>query len=74
MSNRRVSIRALAGALLLASATAQAGGTVVFRDDFDGTGINSAAWSVGTWTLGRTQLGNAPRVSGGIHQVVCSGE
>lgn len=66
MSYRHVSIRALVGALVLASATAHAGGTVVFHDDFNGSAIDSTAWGIGTWTLGRTQLGNVPVVSGGI--------
>ena len=69
MSHRTVLTCALAGALSLASATAQAGGTVVFHDDFNGTAIDASAWGIGTWTLGRTQLGNAPVVSGGIAQL-----
>ncbi len=40
--------------------------TIIFRDDFNGTTLDSTKWSLGTWTLGRTQLGNAPVVSGGI--------
>ncbi len=66
MSHRSVLIRALAGVFVVASATAQAAGTVVFHDDFNGTAIDAGAWGVGTWKLGRTQLGNAPVVSGGI--------
>jgi beta-glucanase (GH16 family) len=62
--------RALAGALLFATAAgAQAGGTVVFRDDFNVNQLDTAAWGVGTWKLGRTQLGNVPVVAGGVAQL-----
>jgi lysophospholipase L1-like esterase len=40
--------------------------TILFRDDFDGPGLDAAKWSLGTWMLGRTRLGNSPVVSGGI--------
>ncbi|CAN5120304.1 hypothetical protein BH11PSE14_BH11PSE14_00370 [soil metagenome] len=61
---------AIAGAVLAATAcSAQANGTVVFRDDFNGSQLNASAWGVGTWKLGRTQLGNVPVVSGGIAQL-----
>lgn len=40
--------------------------TVLFRDDFNGASLDTSKWSLGTWTLGRTQLGNAPVVSGGV--------
>ena len=39
---------------------------VLFRDDFDGSTLNSTLWNLGTWQLGRTQLGNSPVVNGGI--------
>lgn len=42
------------------------GGSVILRDDFNGTSINRQLWSLGTWTLGRTQLGNNPIVANGI--------
>jgi beta-glucanase (GH16 family) len=42
------------------------GSTVVFRDDFSGSALDSSLWSVGNWKLGRAQLGNTPIVSGGI--------
>ncbi|MEO6102223.1 MAG: glycoside hydrolase family 16 protein [Pseudoxanthomonas sp.] len=63
-------LRCLAGAMLVATATAaQAGGTVIFRDDFNGSQLDTTAWGVGTWKLGRTQLGNVPVVSGGMAQL-----
>lgn len=40
--------------------------TVVFRDDFNGAALDTTKWGLGTWTLGRTQLGNSPVVAGGI--------
>ena len=59
----------LLGMALLAPATAFAAGTVVLRDDFDGSQLNTATWGVGTWKLGRTQLGNVPVVAGGLAQL-----
>jgi len=52
--------------LALAHSSAKAGGTVLLHDDFNGTALNSATWGVGTWKLGRTQLGNAPIIANGI--------
>src|SRR5262245_29696507 len=40
-------------------------GTVILRDDFDGSSLSATNWALGTWKLGRTQLGNAPVVTGG---------
>jgi beta-glucanase (GH16 family) len=57
-----LAIGALA-ALSLAPAAAQ---TPLFRDDFNGTALDTTKWTLGTWRLGRTQLGNTPVVSGGI--------
>ncbi len=37
---------------------------VLFRDDFNGTKLSSSDWFLGTWTLGRTRLGNAPVMTG----------
>ncbi len=57
------------GAVLLAivgPGAAVASGTVVLRDDFNGSQLNSATWGVGTWKLGRTQLGSAPLITGGM--------
>lgn len=59
----------LGASLALAQVPAFAAGTVVFRDDFNGGQIDSSRWGVGTWKLGRTQLGNVPVVSGGIAQL-----
>lgn len=42
------------------------GQTVIFRDDFSGTALNQQAWGIGTWKVGRTQLGNAPTVANGM--------
>jgi beta-glucanase (GH16 family) len=53
----------------LAATPALAAGTVVFRDDFNGGQLDAAKWGVGTWTLGRTQLGNTPLVAGGLAQL-----
>ena len=39
---------------------------VLFQDDFSGSTLDGSKWSLGTWTLGRTGLGNAPVVAGGI--------
>jgi beta-glucanase (GH16 family) len=58
-----------AGAFVMAIAVApeaRAAGTVVLRDDFNGSQLNSQTWGVGTWKLGRTQLGNAPVLTGGM--------
>jgi beta-glucanase (GH16 family) len=56
-------------ALVLAVATVQearAAGTVILRDDFNGSTLNTTVWGVGTWKLGRTQLGNNPVITGGM--------
>ena len=37
---------------------------VLFRDDFNDTKLDSSKWFLGTWTLGRTRLGNAPVMTG----------
>jgi hypothetical protein len=54
---------------LASSLPAMAAGTVVFRDDFNGGQLDAAKWGVGTWKLGRTQLGNTPAVAGGMAQL-----
>ncbi|MBP8080712.1 MAG: glycoside hydrolase family 16 protein [Arenimonas sp.] len=56
-------------ALMASLAPAHAGGTVVLREDFNGAQLDSTVWGVGTWKLGRTQLGNVPVVAGGIAQL-----
>lgn len=40
-----------------------------FRDDFSGPSLDTTKWNIGTWGLGRTQLGFTPAVSGGIAQL-----
>jgi beta-glucanase (GH16 family) len=35
-------------------------GDLILRDDFSAPALNMGNWAVGTWTLGRTQLGNKP--------------
>ncbi len=40
--------------------------TVLFREDFNGTTLDPTKWSLGTWLLGRTQLGNSPVVTAGM--------
>ena len=57
------------GAMLLtmaAATSAPAAGTVVLRDDFNGSQLSTTTWGVGTWRLGRTQLGNNPVITGGM--------
>jgi beta-glucanase (GH16 family) len=57
------------GALVLSIAAAEearAAGTVILRDDFNGSQLDTAVWGVGTWKLGRTQLGNNPVITGGM--------
>jgi beta-glucanase (GH16 family) len=51
------------GGLIVAPAQAQ---TVIFHDEFDGTALDASKWNLGTWTLGRTHLGNSPVVADGI--------
>ncbi len=60
---------ALGVALSLVQVSAFAAGTVVLHDDFNGSQLDSTHWSVGAWTLGRTQLGNVPVVAGGLAQL-----
>ena len=57
------SVSALALVVALERASAQ---TVLLHDDFNGVALNSQIWGLGTWQLGRTQLGNSPVVSNGI--------
>ena len=57
------------GIALLAPASAMAAGTIVLREDFNGNQLDAATWGVGTWKLGRTQLGNVPVVAGGMAQL-----
>ena len=52
--------------LLLACIRPAPAQTVVLRDDFTGAALNTSLWNLGTWTLGRTQLGNSPVVANGI--------
>jgi len=65
---RRHSMLVLGVGLFLAS-PAFAAGSVVFREDFNGGQLDANKWGVGNWTLGRTQLGNTPVVSGGLAQL-----
>jgi hypothetical protein len=44
-------------------------GTVLFRDDFSGTGLDTAKWMVGTWSMHRARFGNTPTVSDGLARV-----
>ena len=60
---------ALPLACALAASPAFAAGTVVFRDDFNGSQLDSTRWSVANWTLGRSALGNTPVVAGGLAQM-----
>ena len=54
-----------AGALLIPGSACYPQ-TILLRDDFNGVSLNTTLWNLGTWTLGRTQLGSSPVVSGGI--------
>ena len=36
------------------------------RDDFSGSSLNTSVWDIGTWWLGRTQLGFTPQVTNGM--------
>ncbi|MEO8161024.1 MAG: glycoside hydrolase family 16 protein [Arenimonas sp.] len=65
----KTSALALVLASLLACAPAFAAGTVVFRDDFSAGQLDAAKWGVGTWRLGRCQLGNMPATAGGMAQL-----
>jgi hypothetical protein len=55
--------------LLLSAITGAVHAGEIFRDDFNGSTLDSTKWSIGTWWLGRTQLGFTPTVSGGIAQL-----
>lgn len=57
-------ITAALASLLLADAAHSA--TVRFREDFNGTSLQSSVWSVGNWTLGRSPLGNTPIIANGM--------
>ena len=35
--------------------------TILFRDNFNGTELDSTLWNLGTWQLGRTPTGQQPR-------------
>ncbi len=39
---------------------------ILMRDDFSGASIDNSIWDLGSWTLGRTRLGNAPVLDSGI--------
>src|SRR5215813_6175353 len=42
------------------SFAATSSGGVLFEDSFDGPTLDETKWGVGTWQLGRTQLGQEP--------------
>lgn len=65
MEITRPLLTAVFALLTLFSATS-ADGEVLFRDDFEGTLLDDSKWSVADWQLDRTQLGNAPVISGGM--------
>lgn len=58
----------LSGAIGAAAAAAEAvaPGTILFRDDFDGTTFDTSRWMVGTWDMHRTRFGNVPTVANGL--------
>jgi beta-glucanase (GH16 family) len=43
-----------------------AAASTLFFDDFTAGTLNTTNWGVGTWQLGRTQLGNTPTLAGGV--------
>ena len=53
-------------AVALTAMTSSASAQVLLRDDFGGASLDEAKWTVGTWKLGRTQLGPKPTVAGGM--------
>lgn len=57
-------IAASLASLLLADSAL--GATVLLREDFNGTSLQSSIWSVGNWTLGRSPLGGTPVIANGI--------
>lgn len=40
--------------------------TVLLEDYFSGNTLDTTKWNLGTWKLGRTQLGNSPVVANGV--------
>ena len=57
----------LAGMVAAIAATASSSrAQVLFRDDFNGTALDTSKWAVGNWKLGRTQLGKVPVIRGGF--------
>ncbi len=62
--NRLCTACALAAAAAFSSSTRAAD---LFRDDFDGSSLDTTTnWNLGTWLLGRTQLGINPTVDSGM--------
>jgi beta-glucanase (GH16 family) len=59
-------VRCFALAAALAAVASHTSAADLFRDDFNGSSINFNQWSIGTWQLGRTFLGNTPAVTNGI--------
>jgi beta-glucanase (GH16 family) len=60
---------ALLASLSCLANPSEAAGTVIFRDDFNSSQLDTSQWAVGNWKLGRTQLGNVPVVAGGLAQL-----
>ena len=56
----------LIGLLLVCAGNAGLSAQVLLSDQFAGSSLDTTKWRVGTWQLGRTQLGNMPAVSNGI--------
>lgn len=61
----RIVVLTLAG-LLAGAGAFPALAQVLFRDDFNGSALDTRRWMVGTWNLGRTRFGHTPAVSGGL--------
>src|SRR5687767_12238205 len=65
--SRRLTMSVLASAAAtVALSVSPARGADLLRDDFNGAALDQAKWGIGTWLLGRTQLGFTPQVTGGM--------
>lgn len=53
-------------AVVVAAAAIPAHGAELLFDDFSGAALDSNKWALGTWQLGRTQLGFTPQVTAGM--------
>src|SRR5262245_21820077 len=56
------------GLLIACAFVRPAHAQVLFRDDFNGSGLNTSNWSVGDWTFGgnRAWFGTTPALANGM--------